>query len=462
MNARSRSQANSTQTSAAVPTGLLQRKCSCANQAMARGACDKCEGKQGRLQRKSLDHSTVNQTQLVSQVLRSGGQPLHTATLAFFEPRFGHDFSRVRIHAGAQASDSAKAVNALAYTVGRHIVFGARGYEPHTSAGQRLLAHELTHVVQQSGASYSGAAPGDSKGDLEIGPPNDAFEREADQMAAQLGSRPKLRVNTVGAQRVQRVPIAGSLASHRSGTLPYREATELLECERIMGVGSQEYCREEVLHEAPTPRPTHHQLAGITTPQAVSVNLNPDGTARFQLPGVNVVFEPDVHSSDPAMANRAETTQNITFGAISWNTAGGRVTSVTGPGTAEIRIRTTYGPGATRQGPSGYGRGTTPGDVATRDTSLGFHEAQHGLDFVEFLSQNPLPRFSGRARMTVTQIQTAQANYQAAITAYSNRLNRFSELRTDCVGRTIDQLNLANGLVTTICRVVAAGGRPRP
>jgi len=66
-----------------------------------------------------------------------------------FEPRFGHDFTQVRIHKGAEASGSARLVNAKAYTVGRHIVFGAGQYAPETSAGRKLLAHELTHVVQQ-------------------------------------------------------------------------------------------------------------------------------------------------------------------------------------------------------------------------------------------------------------------------------------------------------------------------
>ena len=68
------------------------------------------------------------------------------------EPQFGHDFSSVRIHADAAAAESATAVNALAYTVGRDIVFAADRYAPATAAGRRLLAHELTHVVQQGGA----------------------------------------------------------------------------------------------------------------------------------------------------------------------------------------------------------------------------------------------------------------------------------------------------------------------
>jgi Domain of unknown function (DUF4157) len=86
---------------------------------------------------------------IVHDVLRSPGQPLGPSTRALMEQRFGHDFSQVRVHADAQASDSARAVNARAYTVGRHVAFASDEYAPGSIEGQRLLAHELTHVVQQ-------------------------------------------------------------------------------------------------------------------------------------------------------------------------------------------------------------------------------------------------------------------------------------------------------------------------
>ena len=82
-------------------------------------------------------------------VLRSPGQLLDSATRTRMEARFGHDFSQVRVHADAQASDSAQAVNARAYTVGRHIAFASGEYAPGSIEGQQLLTHELTHVVQQ-------------------------------------------------------------------------------------------------------------------------------------------------------------------------------------------------------------------------------------------------------------------------------------------------------------------------
>lgn len=77
------------------------------------------------------------------------GYPLPAAARRLFEPRFGHDFGRVRLHTGVRAAEAAQEIDARAFTLGRHIVFAARRYAPQTPAGRRLLAHELTHVVQQ-------------------------------------------------------------------------------------------------------------------------------------------------------------------------------------------------------------------------------------------------------------------------------------------------------------------------
>jgi hypothetical protein len=85
--------------------------------------------------------------------LEGGGQQLPSTVRDFMEPRFGCDFGHVRVHTDANADDAARAVNALAFTAGRNVVFAAGQYAPETSPGQRLLAHELTHVIQQSRSS---------------------------------------------------------------------------------------------------------------------------------------------------------------------------------------------------------------------------------------------------------------------------------------------------------------------
>jgi hypothetical protein len=85
--------------------------------------------------------------------LCSGGQPLSPALRGFFEPRFGHDFSQVHLHHGSQAGEAARALGARAYTLGQDVVFGQGQYRPESNQGRRLIAHELTHVIQQAGAS---------------------------------------------------------------------------------------------------------------------------------------------------------------------------------------------------------------------------------------------------------------------------------------------------------------------
>jgi hypothetical protein len=127
-----------------VRRGLLQQRCTVTTE------CDDCRNKRRALQRSSINHAEPSGIPpIVHEVLRSPGQLLDAATRAFMEPRFGHDFSGVRVHTDAKAGESARAVTALAYTVGQNVVFGAGQYAPQSWAGKRLMAHELTHVAQQ-------------------------------------------------------------------------------------------------------------------------------------------------------------------------------------------------------------------------------------------------------------------------------------------------------------------------
>ncbi len=191
-----------------VSRAVLQRKCACGTHTMGGGECGECQGKklgvggqplqtklaiseQGDAYEQEADRVAEqvmrmpamdlgierngNMPQLqrrasvgtsglaeappaVHKALNSSGQPLDAAARAFFEPRFGHDFSRVRVHSGGDAELSAQDVNAHAYTMGHNIVFGAGQFAPGTHEGRRLIAHELAHVVQQgSGQVGSGS-----------------------------------------------------------------------------------------------------------------------------------------------------------------------------------------------------------------------------------------------------------------------------------------------------------------
>jgi hypothetical protein len=149
----------------------LQRKCGECEEEEIRRQPMMEEGKKGEeeetLQAKEVPGQAPEVTPDVQtriSALRGGGQPLPTSVRAFFEPRFGHDFSQVRVHTDAQAATTARAVNAQAYTIGRDMVFGAGHYAPETESGRRLLAHELTHIVQQQGDGTPSAAHTNSLG----------------------------------------------------------------------------------------------------------------------------------------------------------------------------------------------------------------------------------------------------------------------------------------------------------
>ena len=114
--------------------------------------CAGCEEEDKKLHRKENSVSEVqgsNELDSYVSSLNSSGQSLSESSRQFFEPRFGQDFSNVKIHTDSVAAKSAQSINALAYTTGNNIVFNQGQYSPNTESGQRLMAHELTHVVQQ-------------------------------------------------------------------------------------------------------------------------------------------------------------------------------------------------------------------------------------------------------------------------------------------------------------------------
>jgi len=130
----------------------VQRACACG------GSCDNCKNKDHdekhvKVQMKTagpVNAGGMEAPPIVHEVLRSPGQPLDKATREFMEPRFGHDFSHVRVHTDAKAAESARVVGARAYTVGRDLVFAEGQFAPSTWRGRELLGHELTHNLQQA------------------------------------------------------------------------------------------------------------------------------------------------------------------------------------------------------------------------------------------------------------------------------------------------------------------------
>lgn len=138
-----------------MPASQQQRKtCACGRPAGPDGMCAECKRKQVQIQRKVTgDGGQTTAPPIVHQVLRAPGRPLEASTRNFMESRFGQGFSQVRIHTGDRAAASAQAVAAQAYTVGHNVVLGKMRHPLRSREGKRLLAHELTHVVQQRTAS---------------------------------------------------------------------------------------------------------------------------------------------------------------------------------------------------------------------------------------------------------------------------------------------------------------------
>jgi|GEM_PF-5571614 len=162
--------------SAPLKGPVLQRKCACGQHASG-GECEECRKKKQTLRRRKGNLPEPDSVPpIVYEILRSPGQPLEASVRGFMESRLGHDFSRVRVHMDSTAAMSTRALNALAYTVGQNIVFGAGQYSPQTHEGRGLMAHELTHVMQQDGND-------EIPNNLTIGHPGSDLELEADRMA---------------------------------------------------------------------------------------------------------------------------------------------------------------------------------------------------------------------------------------------------------------------------------------
>lgn len=159
-------------------------------------ACGSCAGCAGGLQRAAISTQAVAAVPAsVHATLRGGGHALDPATRGFFETRMGQDFSGVRVHTDAQAAQSARDIHARAYTVGRELVFGAGQYDPHSTTGRKLLAHELAHVAQPR-----------ARGPAALSQPGDASEREAERAAEVVAGGGSVRLAAAGAA-IQRQPL---------------------------------------------------------------------------------------------------------------------------------------------------------------------------------------------------------------------------------------------------------------
>lgn len=184
----------------------LQRSCACG------GMCSGCRSERSELLARDMQPGDIAALSgaweelppVVHEVLSSPGQPMEEGLRTVMESRFGHDFSRVRIHTDEPAARSTDAIGASAYTAGQHVVFAGGKYSPTSPAGAELLAHELVHVVQQSRAGHGAQAAA-------VGPRATAAEREA---------------RSLGADVAAGCPVAGRISEMPEGRLHRQEASE--------------------------------------------------------------------------------------------------------------------------------------------------------------------------------------------------------------------------------------------
>ena len=160
------------------------------------------------------EEAPPDRSPVLDVVGKGGGQPLAPDLRSDMETRLGADFSDVRLHTDPQASRSAEAVNAHAYTVGSDVVFRSDRWNPDSSDGRQTLAHELVHVVQQRSGPVDGTATGDG---VRVSDPHDSYEQSADRAAAAAMTAPSAipATPTVGVSREEDDKAVQALAVSR-------------------------------------------------------------------------------------------------------------------------------------------------------------------------------------------------------------------------------------------------------
>ena len=452
--------------SMAIAPLRIDRKCS---------ACEEEEKRTVRTKSAAAARVVGAAPAIVHEVLRSPGQALDTRARAFLEPRFRRGFGAVRVHADPLANQSAQSIGALAYAAGHHIAFAAGRYAPARPDGLKLIAHELAHVLQQDGVGRQLQRQPVAQAQTKPAQTQDYRNYVQDAITYLNGSAdffgdPLARINQARFDQLinnwyatiteQDNIIDTQLGSERALTdalhAAYIRAIRALIGRAVAVLGKT----EPELYRVNSGRipiwawqAPHHMEPGITTPIAEGRTVDPlTGNAQFTIGAFDVTILPDTR--DGNLATPGETRVSVhTPGApaFQWSGgAGGRtVTGFDAVARPAVEIQTVFGPGVSPGASSGYGRGTTPEDVAggrvnPRSTRLGFHEGSHGLAFIEFLAANPAPTFAGSVGMGEAAFKAAQQAFLEAWKTYAARLTDYSARTVDCVGLTKEQFEQSN------------------
>lgn len=434
--------------------------------------CSTCEQEEAGklLQPKAAPAATRQGTAppVASDVVQTSGRALDAQSRAFFEPRFGIDFGRVRIHHDGAAASAAAAVSARAYTVGDHIVFARGQFAPAMDSGKALLAHELTHVLQQrSGLRLQRqvANPATAKNQRDFVLDTIHFLQDAADFfkLAKVDDATFDRVidswysMVVRQEKIIDTDLHGDTALKAQLHTAYISALRVLVGKHAATSGKAEADLYRInsgrIPLWAQPHPSHLE-PGVTTPVPDDVPVtHVRGTFKFSLGGFDVVISPDTRVRRMSTRGRTgETHPFIHWGGISFRASGRRghvtVTSFTGPPKPVLTVDTSYLRGVDTAATSDYGRGTTAEDkagakVTPESQSLAFHERQHGQGALDFIRANPPPVFTGKVGDTVPVFDRAMRAWQRAVKDYAKRMEAADTSQVHCVGFTIDQFHAA-------------------
>jgi hypothetical protein len=451
--------------------------------------CKSCEDEEEE-EEKMVQRKTNNTTdgyQIPKDVIRSidnmgegTGLPLDVSTRSFMESRFGFDFSKVRIHTDEKAAKSSQAVNALAFTTGNNIVFGKGQHTPTTEKGKRLIAHELTHVVQQSKGErkiqrapkleHAPVFPRSGKDSRQfILETIEYFNKYAKYLANDRFPIDRSRFDGLHNAWYMTIVNSDSKIDEQEPVLKAQLRSAYIAALRILMTRAAKafHMDERDLYHQNIGRipmwawqVPHHMEPGISTPIPAGRSANPTtGEVNFMVNGFNVTIAPDIFNV-PELGHRARTTFDFDLRAIHQipvtiyqgpNPNDPEIIIAFTPPIPRVLIHTSYGNMVRPTSISEYGRGTTPEDIAggwvtPESTSLRFHEGTHGLNDIEFLENNPPPQFTGKTGDTRKKFEVAmeqlRKDWDTKMNTYINRLTDFQARRTHCVGTTIDQYNV--------------------
>lgn len=311
---------------------------------------------------------------IVREVVQSPGRPLDTETRAFFEPRFGHDLSRVRIHTDPKSVESAWAVRAHAYTIGRDIVFGSGEFSPRSPVGQRLLAHELAHVIQQ-GAESTRLGTG-------VTVPGDAHEREAEWVSDAI-----MRGISIGISRHASPTVARQAGQVREATAAERRDVVYMAAQYLVAMAGQIEALRRVAAAARATTP-----GSAAAPRAYHQRVN-QGILGQLLDKAIAVFEAQ-RSDNPYINFPAESPEQTSLGE-----AYARVMEQIGLGLEEARANAANLAPSVKEG----------------------EETRYARNHLRWLEANPsAPLAAGvRTTFTRTEVDLSARRHQQASTEFS-------------------------------------------